>query len=263
MSLLSIILTLLLAVDPETAALQMKVEEKLSGFIVRMQQMQDKVSSVASQRAIDDLERDIQSQKLRYETYSSSYREVIADSENLLDLVVEYKSIQQAVSDSLEVRKAVVSADASFDEAEALIESKVEFYKDLRREALKLSMSKKLEVRLKKLQAMEKMEFEAVDKAFADATAAKNLVPGLQSRFDALELKYIGIQNLSGEIAAEKYVPPIARLKDYLLSLAAVSILIMAVTMLSNKIKAAKQLKKQMKQMKEDLLKRDEDIPSI
>ena len=59
------------------------------------------------------------------------------------------------------------------------------------------------------------------------------------------------------------YKPLIERVKDYLLGFAAVAVLMMFVSMLQNKIAAAKQMKESARQMRDALKKNNDDMPCI
>ena len=60
-----------------------------------------------------------------------------------------------------------------------------------------------------------------------------------------------------------QYKPLIQRVKDWLVSFAAVAMLLMFFNMMQGKIQAAKQMKENMKKMQEQLHKNDDEIPSI
>jgi hypothetical protein len=78
-----------------------------------------------------------------------------------------------------------------------------------------------------------------------------------------LEERYIELKALSDSIQAAEYKPFIERIKDYLLSFAAVAIILMFVNMVQAKIQAYKQLKKSTEDYIKAVRGGDDEIPSI
>ena len=99
---------------------------------------------------------------------------------------------------------------------------------------------------------------------FDKAKAASQFHLVSDAGMDALEDSFAALKNKSDTIQAMQYQPLIQRIKDYLLGLAAVAVLLMFVSMMRSKIKAASDARKNLKEYKEKLkLNGQDDYPTI
>ena len=72
------------------------------------------------------------------------------------------------------------------------------------------------------------------------------------------------LKNKSDTIQKMTYKPLIQRIKDYLLGLAAVAVLLMFISMMKARIKAAKEARKNLKKIKDAMtMSGQEDYPTI
>ena len=126
------------------------------------------------------------------------------------------------------------------------------------------SLVQKLAPQLEKLKAEEQVHFERIQSSYDKSKSAADLIPQLNKRAATLNEKYFKIKALSEKIQAMEYKPFVQRIKDYLLEIACVSVILMFFTMLTAKLKAAKNAREMLKKQKQ-LLNRTNgsDYPTI
>lgn len=186
----------------------------------------------------------------------------IAASPDLLELTANYQQQRQAASDSIEAISSKRQEMRSFEAAEKLMMSQDSAYAAMKQQAEAMSFIEKAAPQLKNLQTREQLLFADIDAAYQTAKQVAASRPELEPRMKAIEDKYVQLKNDSQEIQAAAYKPLMQRIKDYLLGFAAVAVLLMFISMVQSKIKAAREAKKNAKKMKK-LLDKEHKYPTI
>lgn len=208
------------------------------------------VAKVMSDR-LKVADRTMKSLDFRWTTYYQTIQPVIAEDEELLDAAATFQQLEQGVRDSLDRQISKVDLLVGFCDAETFIPSQRQPYKTMFEKAMQLSLISKLAPQLEKLKGMEAIQFTGIQERYDKAKEAVAAMPGLQQRMNAIDMDYVVLKDTSDKIQAAAFKPFIQRIKDWLLGLAAVSILIMFVNLVINKIQAVKKARDNMKKMKE------------
>lgn len=214
---------------------------------------------------IFSLNTQLQSLEYRWTAFTQAEQSDIANSEALMDLMSRVQQLDQATRDAIALQQDKCNAIADFSEAERLLNSQDTVYKALYKKAMGMSMAKQMAPQLEKVKAEELTIFEKIQTSYNKSKAAVELIPQLQSRSAALDEQYYSIKAISGKIQAMEYVPPIQRIKDYLLGLACIAMILVFINMAHTKIKAAKSAREMLKKQKELLKKSTDgtDYPTI
>ena len=193
--------------------------------------LQDRVSYLnQSYNAID----------VKWNTYYQASQLDIASDEELMEDVAKLEQLKQTVKDTLDIRTQQVDAIAKFASADKFIISQINVYKKLYSKAYKLSLLKKFAPMLEKVKAKEQVIFTELQTNYEQAKASSELVPSLKSRMETLDEQYVIMKSVSEKVQALEFKPLMQRVKDYVMGLAAVSIILMFVNGLWSKFKAYK-----------------------
>ena len=187
----------------------------------------------------------------KWDTFSQSQQANIAQSEDILEQVAQIQQMQQDISDSLQVRHQLVDNIVTFSKAEAFIFGKDSTYRQLYNSAMPMSFVKQSAPLLEKLKAQEQLIFAQIEEQYNQAKTIATDIPKLTKRMNNVENKYIELKTVSDKIQAAEYKPLFDRAKDYLMSFAAVAILLMFVNMVVSRINAIKKMRKQAKDIKD------------
>ena len=200
----------------------------------------------------------------RWNTFTQSEQVTIANDDHLMELMSQTELLKQAISDTIESQKQRCEAIKNFVDAERLIYSQDSVYKMLYKKAKNLSLVQKLAPQLDKLKAEEQVHFERIQSSYDKTKDIAELVPQLNKRAAALNEKYFKIKSLSEKIQAMEFKPLVQRIKDYLLEIACVSVILMFLTTLTAKLKAAKKAREMLKKQTEMLNRTNgSDYPTI
>lgn len=200
----------------------------------------------------------------RWNTFTQSEQAVIANDEQLMEIMARTELLKQSLSDTIEAQKQKCEAIDDFISAERLILSQDSIYKVLYKKAMSYSLVQKLTPQLEKLKAEEQVHFERIQNSFDKSKAAVELVPQLSKRAETLNEQYFKIKALSEKIQAMEFKPFVQRIKDYLLEIACVTVILMFLSMMVAKLKATKDAREMLKKQKQ-LLDRTNgsDYPTI
>jgi hypothetical protein len=127
-----------------------------------------------------------------------------------------------------------------------------------------MSYAAQLQAQLEKVKASEQLQFAEIDKHYNDAKQAAATFELLGERMERIESKYLELKVVSGKIQAAAYVPLLQRIKDYLMNIAAVSIVLMFGNLVVTRVKTIIKMKAQAKKLK-DLMGNGggQDYPTI
>ena len=209
------------------------------------------------------LELNMRSLDVRWENYYPTVQWEISQDEDLMDSVEHFELMRQEAADSLEVRKQMLQALRDFSEARVYMASLDSTYNSLGKRAFELSLTPRTAPQLEKQKMKEQLIFAAVEEKFEKAREAERLHVVSSRHMEELEDTYAVLKNKSETIQAMTYKPLIQRIKDYLMGLAAVAVLLMFVSMVRTKIKAARELRKNMKKYQDALNMNGKDYPTI
>ena len=216
------------------------------------------------ERRLKNLDQSMKSMEVRWNNYYPLQQWEISQDEQLMASVESFELMRQEAADSLEMRKQMLHALQAFSEAQAYMASLDSTYNRLGKQAFQLSLTSKTAPLLEKEKKKEALLFATVQEKFEKAQEAGTYHLVSEARMAMLEDSYAALKNKSDTIQAMQYKPLIERVKDYLLGLAAVAVLLMFVSMVRSKIKAAKEMRASMKKYKETLkLGGDQNYPTI
>ena len=196
---------------------------------------------------------------VKWNTYYQAQQMDIANSEDLMNMVARIEELKQTVKDTLDAKDAMVKAISDFADADQFIISQVAVYKKLYKRAYKLSLIKKLAPQLEKAKARELLVFEKLQASYDAAKAATELVPSLQPRMNVLDEQFVVMKSVSEKVQALEYKPLFQRIKDYVMGLAAVSIILLFVSMMIARYKAYKDKLANLKKVNEMMNKQGKD----
>ena len=215
-------------------------------------------------RRLKGLEQGIKSLEVRWNNYYPMQQWDISQDEGLLACVESFELMKQEASDSLAVRKSMLQALQAFSDAQSYMHCLDTTYNRIGKKAFELSLTSKTAPMLEKEKKKEELLFASVQEKFDQAKEAGKYKLVSAERMEALEDDYAVLKNKSETIQAMQYKPLIQRVKDYLLGLAAVAVLLMFLNMVRSRIKAAKEMRKNMKKYKETLkLNGQDEYPTI
>lgn len=240
----------------------LELEGKLLLFVDKI----DAISADVTYANLEQLakaEKEITSIDNKWNMFTQAYQLDIALDEKLLNLVTRYQEDKQQLADTIQFLKHRLESFDAFMAAEIYIERQKEPYNKRLEEAKRYSQMEKLAPMLEKLKAKEQQFFAELEKNYEKAKEVAQTYDLLQDRMKKLEENYIELKIISDTIQATEYKPFIERIKDYLLSFAAVAIILMFINMVHAKIQSYKQLRKSAEEYKKALMGNDEDTPSI
>lgn len=240
----------------------LELEGKLLLFVDKI----DAISADVTYANLEQLakaEKEITSIDNKWNMFTQAYQLDIALDEKLLNLVTRYQEDKQQLTDTIQFLKHRLESFDAFMAAEIYIERQKEPYNKRLEEAKRYSQMEKLAPMLEKLKAKEQQFLAELEKNYEKAKEAAQTYDLLQDRMKKLEENYIELKIISDTIQATEYKPFIERIKDYLLSFAAVAIILMFINMVHAKIQSYKQLRKSAEEYKKALMGNDEETPSI
>lgn len=262
------------ALSPEEQALKLEIEARLSQFSDDFTQLQ-LVGSISlapdaklgiNKNFVDVLKQRMNTYNQRYNsldvmwtTYTQAQQMDIANNDELMTMVANIESLKQSVKDTLDAKDAMVKAISDFADADKFIISQVAVYKKLYKRAYKLSLIQKLAPQLEKAKARELLVFEKLQASYDAAKAATELVPSLQPRMNVLEEQFVVMKSVSEKVQALEYKPIFQRIKDYIMGLAAVSIILLFFSMMIARYKAYKDKLANLKKVNEMMNKQGKD----
>ena len=220
---------------------------------------------VTLQDRVSYLNQSYNAMDVKWNTYYQASQLDIASDEELMEDVAKLEQLKQTVKDTLDLRTQQVDAIAKFASADKFIISQINVYKKLYSKAYKLSLLKKFAPMLEKVKAKEQVIFTELQTNYEQAKASSELVPSLKSRMETLDEQYVIMKSVSEKVQALEFKPLMQRVKDYVMGLAAVSIILMFVNGLWSKFKAYKDKAANLKKYN-DIMKnngKDSTYPTI
>jgi len=256
--------------DVETRVMQF--QEELSTLYSRsMVPLSFDFDDTMSQSLLNSVNEDVSSMEAsaksfdtRWNTYLQATQSFVASDDSLLSKVAEVQTLQQKVNESVTTLRQQFDQMKAFNEAELFIFSQDSLYSKLYHDAMTMSYAAQLQAQLEKVKASEQLQFAEVDKHYNEAKQAAETFDQLGERMARIESKYLELKVVSGKIQAAAYVPLLQRIKDYLMNIAAVSIVLMFANLVVTRVKTIMKVKAQAKKLK-DLMGNGggQDYPTI
>lgn len=239
-----------------------EMEHRMNSLVSDVASLGDNLEN-ASKTQLDRTTRSLNLFDVKWSEYlQNNYENIVADND-LIAIMDEFEEVRTTVGNAIELRKAQIEKTEQFLKSEQLVSSQLGQYKDLKDKAFKLSLVKQGADALEKLKAKEKLDFADIQNAYQTAREAADINPRLKDRMDSLQGMFVEIQTMSDEIQKMEFKPLMTRIKDYLMSIAAVSVIMMFFVFLGTYVKSIKSAKDSAKQMKQLLNKGESEPPEI
>lgn len=239
-----------------------QIADKLISFNDQLLDLQDAVYECKAED-IENVDRRAAAVDTKWNFYNQAKQAEIIENDSLLQLVADYQVLKQELTDSLTVKKHYFKSDKMLTEIETLLFGQDSIYDHFYKEALEYSLVNKLAPLLEKLKVKEQLIFAELQANYEKSKLIGAEFMSLSNRVQKIEEKFIEIKNTSEKIQALKYKPLIQRIKDYLLGLAAISMILMFFTVIQSKIKVWKQNLANAKKLKEMMGQNDNEYPTI
>lgn len=241
----------------------LKLSEDIKVFSDNLVSLNKAFRRVTDIDRLERVENDLKSNDFRYELFFQTNMAAIAADEKLVKLIEDYGTRHQVLVDSLAARRARYEASSKFAQAAEFINAQDSVYRQMYRNSVQLSLTPQTAKALERLKAEEKMKFDEIRENWEALGAAAEADPSLADSIPEIEDCYLELQSYSAKIQQAAFKPWIDRVKDYLYSIAAVSLILLLIVSIQARISSARQYKANMKKMAEQFSKKDKDIPSI
>ncbi|MBO4800476.1 MAG: hypothetical protein J5545_01265 [Bacteroidaceae bacterium] len=256
-TLLLLVLPLLLSAQGTPPAEQdelylLEMQSRLQLFLDAWQGLASDLQ-YSSLDSLKSMEQRLKQLDAKWQLYSQAQQMDIAGDETLLEIVGKIQVAKQSAQESLEKQQSAQQMLKDFRDAETFISSQDTVYRRLVETTAKMALVKQLAARLDKLKGQEQLRFTEIQNHYDAAKKAAEAIPALQDRMNKLQERYISLKTASDKIQQTVYQPWITRIKDYLLGTAAVAVILMFFSMITAKIKAAKQARQQAKKLRDML----------
>ena len=243
--------------------LLLEMSEKMEGFLSELTELSEDIPQTKTANALAAVRRRLTSLNVRWDAYNTLMQMDIAQSELLMELVAQFQTSQQEVTEAMDQQQLVIEAIVRFRAVERQFPNYEKRYEELEQEAISYSLIAKTADLLAQVKGKEQLLFQEVDQQFMAAKEAVALVPTLTTEGARLENRYLVLKQKSEVIQAAAYKSPIERIKDYVMTFAAVAIILMFFSMVQSKLKALKAARENAKQYQEMLQKNNPEIPTI
>ena len=243
--------------------LMLEMNAKMEGFLSELTELSADIPQTKTANALLSVRRRLTSLTVRWDAYNNLMQMDIAQSELLMELVAQFQTSLQQVTEAIAQQQLVIEAIVRFREVERQFPDFEKRYEELEQEAISYSLIAKTADLLAQVKGKEQLLFQEVDQQFMAAKEAVALVPTLTTEGARLESRYLVLKQKSEAIQAAAYKSPIERIKDYVMTFAAVAIILMFFSMVQSKLKALKAARENAKQYQEMLQKNNPEIPTI
>ena len=246
---------------PTDERLMLEINDRLQQFIEDITTF----SLVLRTSPVDSLvriERNYRYLDSRWQTFYQAQQMDIATDEGLMDMVAKYQVANQTVVEEMQKLKDRAEGMEAYNHCAKLLKQEIPHYKALYKEAMALSLASKLAPKLEKLKGKEQLTFADIQTSFGKAKSALVADSASINKLKKLEEQYIKLKNISDKIQAAEYKPLLQRAKDELMGLAAITILLMFVSMVVSKLQAFKNAREASKKYG-NMLNNNQQYPTI
>lgn len=242
---------------------EVKAENEILDYLYDLSNISKSLERANTRVVLQKVNKDLAIQDLRFDAYYSTHLGEFADDAAIMAAVASYNETRTALDEVLAVKTAYVDAIEAVAGAKACLDEADSIYAKYVKKAKRYSMVKQSAKLLENVKAKEKMTFAKVQKKYDAAVSAAGDIPELEDEVALIEEKFSAISVNSELVQSMKFKPLVERVKDWLMSFAAVAILLMFANMMQARISAIKKEKENLKKIQEALNKNDQDIPSI
>ena len=242
---------------------EVKVENEILDYLYDLSNISKSLERADTRVLLQKVNKDLANQDLRFDAYYSAHLSEFADDAAIMTAVASYNEMRSALDETLAGKTAYVNAVEAIADAKVSMSEADSTYAKFVKKAKRYSMAKQSAKLLENVKAKEKMTFAKVQKKYEAAVSAAGDIPELEGDVALIEEKFSAISVNSELIQGMKFKPLVERVKDWLMSFAAVAILLMFANMMQARISAIKKEKENLKKIQEALNKNDQDIPSI
>lgn len=247
--------------EEDAAADTLKIGGRIQEFIEQAKKLP--TGTIEDMQDVKDANKALNTLNSKWNVYYTAKQAYIGDNDGLMELVSQYQQICQEAKDSLDAQKNKLEMIANFNKASKFIASQLSVYREYNKQAKALSMAEALASKLEELKAKEQLSFADIEKNYEMAKAAAGLSKALTKPMSQVTDNYVELKSISENVQQAAYKPLFDRIKDYLFGLAAVTIILMFISMAQAKFKSYKAMKEQVKKQKELLKMTNKEYPTI
>lgn len=234
----------------DNLASKAEIEACMFDLMDRMDAISDMMKQASSIEDVDSIRIKLSAVGMLYEIAYANSSDALYTDDALMQLVSSVDDRRRLLTDSVAICKNMVNAIEASDKLLAYMQSRDSMYHILDARAAELALVKQAATILDKLKASEQLTFADISQKYEKAKADADAFPQLQETFDSITVRYVAIKEMSDRIQGQQYEPWLTRIKDYLISFAAVAIILMFLNVLQSKYKQAKMLRQQAKKLK-------------
>lgn len=238
------------------------IDAKLRGYLEDLELLVAEIDLVSEKR-LEQIEAKLQQMNAKHSFYCQAQQMYIIMNDSLMNHVAHYQLLEREATDAIEKQHIIFRMLDDFTHAESYIMSLDSLYERMLRQSFLLSQTEKTASELEKVKEHEQLIFTDVEKQFQQAKRASETIPALKIRYNKLEEKYIRLKNTSEKIQLSVYQPFIQRVKDELISIAAIGVILMFINTIVTKIQEYKQIRESKKKMEEMMRKAKNVYPKI
>jgi len=215
------------------------------------------------EEGITRLDNELKALDIRWGLFYQENQKTLVESEPLFARTNDYLNGRDQLREDMVKAHQRIENRKVVEDAQQYFAQKLPEFKELESKAFKLSLTKQTAKALEKVKAKEQVMSADVESHYQQACAAAGDDPEFAEQKQSIEEACVEIHNCAANIQQSEFKPLIQRIKDYLMGFACVAVLLMFVSMVKSKIKAAKQMRETLKKAKEQYMQNDDSIPSI
>lgn len=236
--------------------------DKIETFSLEIQNLLESVDG-AQESQLKAIKRYVNAHDLKWTSFSEPVQDLIASDDELLSSVVRYRETRQKTAEAIEAREKTLKQMTEFVVAERTIAKHVKQCEKTYKEAFSYSLLEKMTPDLEKLKAKDLLLMEELTKHYEAARQAANDNKVLTPRWEKLDSEFITIRSYSQQMQQLEYKPLLQRVKDYILSLAAVAIILLFISFIVLRIKTIRDMKKAAEKARKLRELQNPNIPTI
>lgn len=241
---------------------QLELQGQIQSYLDEIASYYSRLDGI-SEDYLNRIDNELKAVDMRWNFFFQSNERKIMENEDVFAMVNTYLPQRDSLRSAVDSVRNRIARIKALDAAISYLAERVETYRDMEKKAGELAMVPQTATLLEKLKAKEQIMSGETDARYQEVAVSDGLDSLLSIRMDSLEVFYAEIRNISEKIQQSEYKPFMQRIKDYLLSFAAVAVLLMFLSMMKSKIDAARQMKENLKKAKEQMAQNDDSIPSI
>lgn len=238
------------------------IMDKLTAFYLELQELTAKLSFVEGVDSLSMIDKQRKHVEFRWDKYYAENNEVISENDVLISEIIEWQVLMERLVDTMSYKRGLSDARVEFARVEVQFGEQDALYDDRLKQAQSFALVKSLADKLEQLKSDEQVIMERVNNDYQSLKQLGEQYLELRERVDALEGVYVKIRQRSELIQQQEFKPWLVRMKDYLLSIAAVAMILMFLNMAHAKYKQIKAESKRLKEMKK-MMGGDKQYPTI